>query len=87
MISAKLMASSTPGIAKAKSCIMLPIMPFWSAVQTPNVSCQRQANVAARLTLLDHLLYRACGVDLHSVQVVEAIDLGRLLGELLAKRI
>jgi hypothetical protein len=28
MISAKLMASSTPGIAKAKSCIIEPIMPF-----------------------------------------------------------
>jgi len=32
MISAKLMASSTPGIAKARSCIMLPIIPLESAV-------------------------------------------------------
>lgn len=31
IISAKLMASSTPGIAKARSCIIEPIMPFWSA--------------------------------------------------------
>ena len=31
MISAKLMASSTPGIANARSCIMLPIMPLESA--------------------------------------------------------
>ena len=31
MISAKLIASSTPGMAKARSCIMDPIMPFWSA--------------------------------------------------------
>jgi hypothetical protein len=33
MISAKDMASSTPGMANARSCIMVPIMPFWSAVQ------------------------------------------------------
>ena len=32
MISAKLIASSTPGIAKARSCIMLPIIPLESAV-------------------------------------------------------
>ena len=38
-------------------------------------------------TLLDHLLDRARMVDLHRKEVVEAIDLGRLLGELLAKRI
>lgn len=31
MISAKLIASSTPGIANARSCIMLPIIPFESA--------------------------------------------------------
>lgn len=31
MISAKPMASSTPGMAKARSCIMEPIIPFWSA--------------------------------------------------------
>ena len=34
MISAKDMASSTPGMANARSCIIVPIMPFWSAVQT-----------------------------------------------------
>ena len=38
-------------------------------------------------TLLDHLLDRTRRVDLHRKEVVEAIDLGRLLGELLAKRI
>lgn len=31
MISAKLMASSTPGMANARSCIILPIIPFESA--------------------------------------------------------
>ena len=33
MTSAKLMASSTPGMEKAISCIMDPIMPFWSATE------------------------------------------------------
>jgi hypothetical protein len=31
MISAKLIASSTPGMANARSCIIEPIMPFESA--------------------------------------------------------
>lgn len=31
MISANPMASSTPGMANARSCIMEPIAPFWSA--------------------------------------------------------
>ena len=31
MISAKPIASSTPGIANARSCIIEPIIPFWSA--------------------------------------------------------
>ena len=38
-------------------------------------------------TLLDHLLNCACGVNLHREEVVKAIDFGRLLGELLTKRI
>lgn len=33
MISAKLIASSTPGMAKARSCIIEPIMPLESAVR------------------------------------------------------
>ena len=36
-------------------------------------------------TLLDHLLDGACGVDLHGVEVLKAVDLSRILGELLAK--
>ncbi len=36
-------------------------------------------------TLLDHLLYAARRVDLHGAEVVEAVDLGRLLAELLPK--
>ena len=31
IISANDIASSTPGMANARSCIMEPIMPFWSA--------------------------------------------------------
>lgn len=38
IISAKLIASSTPGIANAKSCIIEPIIPFESAKGTKNVS-------------------------------------------------
>jgi hypothetical protein len=33
MISAKPIASSTPGIANARSCIIAPIPPLWSATQ------------------------------------------------------
>ena len=39
MISAKLMASSTPGIANARSCIMLPIIPFESAYGDVRTGC------------------------------------------------
>jgi hypothetical protein len=39
------------------------------------------------LTRLDHLLQTPIGVDLHSIQVVEPIDLGRIFTELLRKRI
>lgn len=39
------------------------------------------------LTLLNHLLYRPVGVDLHCVQVIEPIHFGGLLVKLLAKGI
>ena len=66
---------------------MLPIMPFESAIERyVNTFCVLNQCAALR-TLLDHLLDRTRRVDLHRKEVVEAIDLGRLLGELLAKRI
>ena len=39
------------------------------------------------LTLFDHLLDGARGVDLHSEQVLEPVDLGRILGEFLTEGI
>ena len=51
------------------------------------MSGPRQANRCAPLTLLDHFLNAAGGVDFHGTQVVEPVDLGRLLAKLLTKRI
>ena len=39
------------------------------------------------LTLVDHFLNRACGIDLHGIEVVESIDFGRVFRELLAEGI
>jgi hypothetical protein len=36
-------------------------------------------------TLLDHLLDSTCRIDLHSGEVIEAVHLGGVFGELLAK--
>ena len=57
MISAKPIASSTPGIANARSCIIEPIMPFWSARVTGLLSVT-VSNLKAvyQRTLLDHFL-------------------------------
>ena len=84
MISAKPMASSTPGMANARSCIMLPITPFESAVGRGQMIIGWVGGIR---TLLDHLLEGTCGVDFHGVEVLEAVDLRRVLRELLAERV
>ena len=85
MISAKLIASSTPGIANARSCIMLPIIPFESAGEGAQVNYSyRYVEVVGR-TLLDHLLNSTRWVNLHGEEVVKAVDFRRVLRELLAK--
>jgi hypothetical protein len=76
--SAKARASSTPGIAKAKSCIMLCIPE--SAVE----ESKGKVFLESERTLVDHFLDRSRRVDFHGVQVVIAIDLGRFLAKLLA---
>ena len=65
---------------------MLPIMPFWSAKRTLGIGIiiQRWLNLR---TLLHHLLDSTGWVDLHRVEIVEAIDLGRILGEFLTEGI
>jgi hypothetical protein len=63
-------------------------MPFWSAEghhQYNNFTQNKKIELSH--TLLDHLLDGTCGVDLHSGKIVKAINLGCVLGELLAKRI
>ena len=82
------MASSTPGIAKARSCIMDPIIPFESAYWeimikiTIKQSCGGEEGT---LTLFDHLLNRAGWVDLHCKQVAKPVHLGGILRKLLTK--
>lgn len=82
MISAKLIASSTPGIANAKSCIIDPIIPFWSAVR-PSIALlaflASFESVRKVLALFDHLLDRARRIDLHGVEVVEPVDSSGIL--------
>jgi hypothetical protein len=77
MSSAKAKASSTPGIAKARSCIMLCI-PVSAAFLV-----RRRTGQAKDRTRIHHFLNRSRRVDLHGVQVVVAIDLGRFLAKLL----
>lgn len=85
MISAKLIASSTPGIAKARSCIMLPIIPFESAVKDFKSTTENGSIEMAVRTLLDHLLNSTRWVNLHREEVVKAVDFRRVLRELLTK--
>lgn len=68
------MASSTPGMANAKSCIMEPIMPFESAV---NQSSEEEES--GWRTLLDHFLYCTSRVNFHGKQVVETVHFGGIL--------
>lgn len=81
MISAKLIASSTPGMAKARSCIMVPIIPLLSAMKVLELERGRVGGDGdwGGRTLLDHLLDGACGVNLHGEEVIEAIDFGSVL--------
>ena len=68
IISAKLIASSTPGIANAKSCIIEPIIPFESAKGDRNKERQQAANRRTlAFTLFDHLLDSTGGINLHCV--------------------
>lgn len=48
--------------------------------------CERIGK-SVSLTLFDHLLDGARGVDFHGKQVVKPVDLGRVLGELLTKSV
>jgi hypothetical protein len=83
MISAKLIASSTPGMAKARSCIMEPIIPFESA-NTIVKKIRSGAGETGR-TLLYHLLDGAGRIDLHREEVVEPVHFRRVLRELLTE--
>lgn len=66
IISAKLIASSTPGIANAKSCIIEPIIPFESAKEDKNLARQRDPNPRTlALTLFDHFLDSAGRINFH----------------------
>jgi hypothetical protein len=63
---------------------MDPIMPLLSALNMD----ENDAFIGAHgRTLLDHFLDGTCGVNLHGVKVLKAVDLGGVLGELLAKGI
>jgi len=80
------MASSIPGMATARSWTIegtaapSSVPGAWNQDPYPKKSRDCQ-------TLIDHLLERGCRVDLHCKQVIEAIDLGGVFTELLAKRI
>lgn len=85
MTSAKPMASSTPGMANARSCIMPPMPPPDVSAAKPSVPSTTLGSLA--LTRLDHLLERRVGVNLHGVEVVKAIDLCGVLAKLLRERV
>lgn len=87
MISAKLIASSTPGIANARSCIMVPIIPFESAVCEGFMNNRQQTARAKDMirTLVDHLLDSTCWVDLHREEVIEPVHFRGIFREFLAK--
>lgn len=87
MISAKLIASSTPGMANARSCIMVPIIPFESAVCEAYMNNRQQTGRAKDMirTLVNHLLYSARWVDLHREEVIEPVHFRGIFRELLAK--
>ncbi len=134
MTSAKPIASSIPGIANARSCIIPPIpdASFSAAEREGRVAsrvslgasldqgpgralpgsvatqpCDRPARPSqtthphrhtptrgpphwSRIdgrTALDHFLHVGCGVDLHCGEIVEPVDLSRLLAKLLAERV
>lgn len=92
--SAKPIASSMPGMANARSCIM-PFMPLSSPASESGglvntVFARLQARDRAReigRTRLDHVLHARARVDLHGEEVGEAVDLARLLAELLRERV
>ena len=87
MISAKLIASSTPGIANARSCIIEPIIPLLSAALYRQMSPLGTVAGRVGLALLNHLLNGARRVDFHGKQVVEPVHFCCVLGKLLAERI
>lgn len=64
---------------------MDPIIPFESAVIDNLELCIFVAG--PKRTLFDHLLNCTRRVDLHSEQIVKPVDLRRILGKLLPKRI
>ena len=86
MISANPIASSTPGIAKARSCIIPPIIPLVSASHN-SATLAQIGDIRGQRTLLNHLLQRAAGIDLHSIEVVKAVYARCVLGEFLTKRV
>ena len=75
---------------------MVPIMPFWSAVQKKKKNCDArkpksdalehvERKERAMRTLIDHLLDGACRVDLHRKEVFKAVYFCRFFGELLSE--
>lgn len=85
MISAKLIASSTPGMAKARSCIIEPIIPFESAVQSEDYIETNEDGYAR--TLFHHFLDGTCWINLHCKQIFKSVHFGCILRKLLAKGI
>jgi len=64
---------------------MDPIMPLLSA--EGGCISRNGGDATTMRTLFDHLLDRACWIDLHGVEVLESIHFGGVLRELLAKSI